>query len=84
MKAKQLFICFSKAIVLSLARLLTYCAAITRAAQFIGRNAANFLLALAGAQGGYGLFFLFLGANFFSSLSPSSLLLPSLTSCLRA
>lgn len=49
-----------------------YCAAITQA-QFIERNAVNFLLAL----GGYGLFFLLLGANFFS-------LLPSLTSCLGA
>lgn len=38
-----------------------YCAAVTRA-QFTERNAVNFLVAL----GGYGLFFLFLGANFFS------------------
>lgn len=71
--AKQLFICFSKS-VFWLACLLSnyYCAAITQA-QFIQRNAVNFLLAL----GGYGLFFLLLGANFF-------FLLPSLTSCLGA
>lgn len=71
-KAKQFFICFSKSI-LCLVCLLSnyYCAGITQA-QFIERNAVNFLLAL----GGYGLFFLFLGANF----SP----LPSLTSCLGA
>lgn len=49
-----------------------YCAAITRA-QFIGRNAVNFLLAL----GGYGLFFLLLGAFFFFSFL---FRLPSLTS----
>lgn len=64
------FICFSKSVFWLVCLLCNYyCAAITQA-QFIERNAVNFLLAL----GGYGLFFLFLGANFF--------LLPSLTSCL--
>lgn len=45
-----------------------YCAAITRAAQFIGRNAANFLLAFVG-----GIWFVFpvSGSQFFFSL-PSS------------
>lgn len=71
--AKQLFICFSKSVFWLVCLLSNYyCAAITQA-QFIEWNAVNFLLAL----GGYGLFFLLLGANFF-------FLLPSLTSCLGA
>lgn len=56
-----------------------YCAAITRAAQFIGRNAANFLLALVG--GDMVCFSCFWEPIFFFL---SSLLLPSLTSCLGA
>lgn len=68
----KLFICFSKSRFWLVCLLSNYyCVAVTQA-QFIEWNAVNFLLAL----GGYGLFFLLLGANFF--------LLPSLTSCLGA
>lgn len=71
---KELFICFSKTIFWLVCLLFNnYCAAITQA-QFTERNAVNFLL----APGGYGLFFLLLGAK-----SLFFFLLPSLTSFIR-
>lgn len=72
---KPLFICFSKSFFWLVCLLPGYyCAAVTWA-QFTGRNAVNFLVVL----GGYGLFFLFLEANFFFLLPSLNFLSRSLT-----